>query len=1137
MSIWGGNAASASSQATDPVSSVSVDVNASVARSDLDVIQGNVDQIATSLGSPTDPASSSGNVYERLNYLDQRLDTNVGNDLSDVNTILDVSGSSILIAATSTNRYANAFDGDDRNNIPAGTVNNSIHNTNPVTIREAFQDLDHATTNARLAMFGEATSADTVSVVTGGTKYNVGDVHTGANGLKIKVTQTTGDGVISGAVVVNSDSGFSVNDEVTLSNNVGGTAAVLTIDSISGARRTTDSLGSMSCAIIQDNSNVKTALRQLDTEASSARSDIGQLQNLAGFENNGDVVAALNELQTELGDVSKIDSTNTNDHNTSDAVGYANTLNARIGTLSDLTNYSEPESIDTIVNSINDVIANVGDVTSLTNYDAQNTKTVTASINDVISELGTGTLDTTATDVVAAVNELHAEINTNTAKIDASNNLLTTATTLTGAINEVHGDAETNATNINSNTSKIGNEAFHNEFTASTLVAAVNENLVSISDVKTSYIGGLASLQTDAQGSIVAAINEVNTHADDNTTNMGGLASLQTTDQDSIVDAINEVNSNVGTIANLQTLSSSNIVAATNEVRGQLNFDGTSATTMYLVLSETTDAANNGYDAGRTIVGKDIHFKVIGVPPGTTVEWVAPNTTPGNGTASTYPESLSACETAGLKYKTDEVIADTNAATKYSISSATADDSGVYQVIATKNNYVVGVSNKLSISVTAEPNVTFETETNLDHETTKTRASSALSGTDDAYNTMKDGYGTHHPFDDDGVPVAIEMTAAGTGYTSPIVTMNGFSVEPTVDTTVDSGAVSIKMLSRGAGLNPVSVTIAAPQQGGTQATGIVEMKGNSVDKIIMTNFGGGYSQAPSVTFSGMEDDATATAILGNSSGGILNDQVVGVTINDGGKLVTLTIQRAPVTVTIAPPADGTGSAATANVTMDGNEVDSVTITDHGSGYAENEVPTVTFSNMETDPTVSVTMNVGEVASITVTDGGARFTAAPSDATAEFVFGADSLNVWTSEHLFSNSAPLRSLGPGNMKCEWISYTADTAFACIGYEVCWLFNNYENHNFPQNAPQSIALYGSTDAGTPFEVSSAAVTDTKFSTTGSWTLLDYQPHFAGRVRYYFTNTTSYKHYVLAVTRSVVNYKRNALSKVVISSFKLFA
>ena len=73
-------------QAADPTSSVAVDVNASVAESDLDVIQSNLDgALNASIGLPTDASSSSGNVYERLNYLDLRLDTNVGNDLGDIN--------------------------------------------------------------------------------------------------------------------------------------------------------------------------------------------------------------------------------------------------------------------------------------------------------------------------------------------------------------------------------------------------------------------------------------------------------------------------------------------------------------------------------------------------------------------------------------------------------------------------------------------------------------------------------------------------------------------------------------------------------------------------------------------------------------------------------------------------------------------------------------------------------------------------------------------------------------------------------------------------------------------------------------------------------------------------------------------
>ena len=451
MALWGGNAAQQTSQATDPTSSVAVDVNASVARSDLDVIQSNVDSLSASIGSPTDPASSAGNVYERLNYLDQRLDTNVGNDLGDVNTLLDVSGASVLVAATSTNRYASAFDGTDRTNT-TGTVDNSIHNANPVTVREALRDLDVASTNARTAVFGSPSGAHTVSISVAGTGYTVNEIVQGG-GITIKVNDIGNAGAISTATVIAGGTGFSVNDVVQLAQaNAGGAAASVQVTALVGARRTDVTLGTMDCTIVADGSSVKSALRQLDIEASSARSDIGTLQNLAGFDNpNGDVVGALNELQTEVGDVTTL----TTDTKVS-AVAAINELDADVKTLQ----------------------TDVGAVGSLT---------------------------TTSNVVVGAINENAGSIATNTGNIathatsisnnsDAIGDLTTLSTaekgSAVGAINENAGAIATNASNLQMGDYYRAVEANASGSTAVGMYLVLSDE--SVNDATYSYDAGIA---------------------------------------------------------------------------------------------------------------------------------------------------------------------------------------------------------------------------------------------------------------------------------------------------------------------------------------------------------------------------------------------------------------------------------------------------------------------------------------------------------------------------------------------------------------------------------------------------------------------------------------------------------------------
>ena len=65
------------------------------------------------------------------------------------------------------------------------------------------------------------------------------------------------------------------------------------------------------------------------------------------------------------------------------------------------------------------------------------------SLEAVVQSTGES-LDTTATTLVGAINEVHGEVDTNTANIGTMGDLDTTATDLVGAINEVHGEVDAN---------------------------------------------------------------------------------------------------------------------------------------------------------------------------------------------------------------------------------------------------------------------------------------------------------------------------------------------------------------------------------------------------------------------------------------------------------------------------------------------------------------------------------------------------------------------------------------------------------------------------------------------------------------------------------------------------------------------
>jgi phage tail sheath protein FI len=86
----------------------------------------------------------------------------------------------------------------------------------------------------------------------------------------------------------------------------------------------------------------------------------------------------------------------------------------------------------------------------------------------------------------------------------------------------------------------------------------------------------------------------------------------------------------------------------------------------------------------------------------------------------------------------------------------------------------------------------------------------------------------------------------------------------------NNGVASVAMTADGAGYddeNPPAVTFAAPPASGIRAEGVAVVVGGSVDAIVVTKPGSGYSAAPAVTIAapgGTGTQATATATLGLS---------------------------------------------------------------------------------------------------------------------------------------------------------------------------------------------------------------------------------------------------------------------------------
>ena len=326
---------------------------------------------------------------------------------------------------------------------------------------------------------------------------------------------------------------------------------------------------------------VTAAINEVDAHADTANSSIGTLANLLTAEKTT-VVGAVNELRTQLGTIASLDT-----DAIVDAVTAMNSLHSEMGHHLSLTTTDKT----TIVAGINEIDGRVGKDTLTTLA-----TTLTGAVNEHDTELGTLSALTTITKTshVAAINELDAEL--------GDTALATTAQTVTAAINEVR-------TTANTATTEIGTLSALTTTIKTSVVAAINEvdghadSAQSAADTANTSIGTLASLTTTIKTDVVAAINEVDGHADAaqttaNTANtsIGTLASLTTTSKTDTVGAINEVAASVAANLAAAKLKADVITIQTNNT---LNPTATPATgDRYIMNNAASKHANFGTITG-----------------------------------------------------------------------------------------------------------------------------------------------------------------------------------------------------------------------------------------------------------------------------------------------------------------------------------------------------------------------------------------------------------------------------------------------------------------------------------------------------------------------------------------------------------
>lgn len=176
-----------------------------------------------------------------------------------------------------------------------------------------------------------------------------------------------------------------------------------------------------------------------------------------------------------------------------------------------------------------------------------------------------------------------------------------------------------------------------------------------------------------------------------------------------------------------------------------------------------------------------------------------------------------------------------------------------------------------------------------------------------------------------GAVVSASVTAAGAGYSGFVATVAGDGTGASV--TPSGGVDAVALTGGGTGYTLPTVLIDLPDDpNGTRATGHVEqadLVGGVVQKVTVDDPGSGYTTAPGVR---ILDGTLADPISGSTpAAATATLELVGLAVDVPGSGYTA------ATVAVTDPT-GSGTGATGAVTTDVGSLDSVTVTNAGSGY-------------------------------------------------------------------------------------------------------------------------------------------------------------------------------------------------------------
>ena len=347
----------------------------------------------------------------------------------------------------------------------------------------------------------------------------------------------------------------------------------------------TNKVGDLALLSTSGDSDLVQAINEVD-------SDVGAPASLTTTQ-KPNLVAAINEIDAELGTISA-GAMGTTASTVSTAIKELDSDRDRLVTYTGMPtaitgmDNSSGNVLSTAVLNLDSAVGNRAALTTTADQD------LVVAINELDAELGTittGVMGTSGSTVSAAIAELDSDrdrlitytgipaaitgmsnatgnvISTSLLALDSAVGLRTDLTTtakptLVAAINELHAEMG------NVTAGAMGTSA-------STIVTAIAEHETQINANKTAVDSDLGTVNASNMGTVahtvVTAINELHTQIDlldSGSTNnpVGALATLTTTVKSSVVNAINSLDSDVGTRTSLNTTADQNLVVAINEV-------------------------------------------------------------------------------------------------------------------------------------------------------------------------------------------------------------------------------------------------------------------------------------------------------------------------------------------------------------------------------------------------------------------------------------------------------------------------------------------------------------------------------------------------------------------------------------------